>query len=182
MRRLDPGKTALVIIDVQERLAAAMPKPELDLLVKNVGILLAAAERLGAPVIVTEQYPKGLGPTIAPIKEKLRTAPVEKLCFSAGDSDDFTRALAKTGATDAVLAGMETHVCVFQTARSLVAQTLTTYVLRDAVCSRTEENRRAGLDLCRDAGALLSVTEAVVFDWLQQAGTEDFRAISRLVR
>jgi nicotinamidase-related amidase len=77
---------------------------------------------------------------------------------------------------------MESHVCVFQTARSLVSQSLTTWVLRDAVCSRTEENRQAGLELCRQAGALLSVTEAVLFDWLQQSGTDDFRAISKLVR
>jgi nicotinamidase-related amidase len=182
MKRLVAKKTAVLVIDVQERLAAAMPKPALDLLIKNTGILLAAAERLGAPVIATEQYPQGLGPTVAPIREKLRTPVLEKRCFSAAECDDVMRALAKTGATDVVLAGMESHVCVFQTARSLVSQSLTTWVLRDAVCSRTEENRQAGLELCRQAGALLSVTEAVLFDWLQQSGTDDFRAISKLVR
>jgi nicotinamidase-related amidase len=182
MNRLLPKETALVVIDVQERLAAAMPKPALDLLVKNVGILLEAAQRLGAHVIATEQYPKGLGPTIAPIKEKLPSAPIDKLCFSAVESDAFARALAKTGAKDVVLAGMESHVCVFQSARALAAQGLRTWVLRDAVTSRTEDNRQAGLELCRDAGALLTVTETVVFDWLGQAGTDDFRAISKLVR
>lgn len=182
MKRLLPKETALVIIDVQERLAAAMPKDALDQLVKNVGILVEAATKLGAHVLATEQYPKGLGPTIGPIKEKLASAPIEKMCFSSAENEAFARALASTGAKDVVLAGMESHVCVFQTARDLAEQGLRTWVLRDAVTSRTEENRRAGLELCHEAGALLTVTETVVFDWLRQAGTDDFKVISKLVR
>src|SRR5439155_7646917 len=100
----------------------------------------------------TEQYPKGLGSTIAAIQEKLPKKPLEKLCFSAADNDAFLNALGATGAKQVVLAGMETHVCVYQTARAL-AERMPTWVLRDAVTSRTEENRNAGLELCKAAGA-----------------------------
>jgi len=182
MNRLEPNETALVIIDVQERLAAAMPKLALDQLVRNVCILIEAAQRLGAHVLATEQYPKGLGPTLAAIKEKLPNAPIEKMCFAAQDSDAFVRSLAATNAKNVVLAGMESHVCVFQSARALVSQGYATWILRDAVTSRTEENRTAGLELCKEAGAQLTVTETVAFDWLKQAGTDDFRMISKLIR
>lgn len=181
MTRLNPKETALVLIDIQQKLAAAMPEPALHALCRNVDILLEASKRLGVPVLATEQYPKGLGPTLASIAEKLPGKPLEKLCFSAADSDAFVKALQATGAKQAVLAGMEAHVCVFQTARAL-AEKMPTWVLRDAVTSRTEENKNAGLELCRAAGAQLTVTETVVFDWLREAGSEDFKALSKLIR
>lgn len=181
MKRLDPKTTAFVIVDVQEKLAAAMPEAVMKALLRNVDILLEAAKRLGAPVLATEQYPKGLGATLGPIREKLASAPLPKMCFSATDDGAFLDALAKSGARDVVLAGMETHVCVFQTARAL-AERMPTWVLRDAVASRTEENRNAGLELCKSAGAQLTVTETVVFDWLREAGSEDFKALSKLIR
>ena len=181
MKRLDPKTTAFVIVDVQEKLAAAMPEAVMKTLLRNVDILLEAAKRLGAPVLATEQYPKGLGSTLGPIREKLANAPLPKMCFSATDDGAFLDALAKSGAREVVLAGMETHVCVFQTARAL-AEKMPTWVLRDAVASRTEENRNAGLELCKSAGAQLTVTETVVFDWLREAGSEDFKALSKLIR
>jgi nicotinamidase-related amidase len=181
VRRLLPKETALVLVDIQQKLAAAMPEPSMQALSRNVDILLEAAKRLGVPVLATEQYPKGLGPTLAPIQEKLANKPLEKLCFSAADDAAFVKALEATGAKQVVLAGMETHVCVFQTARAL-AEKMPTWVLRDAVTSRTEENRQAGLELCKAAGAQLTVTETVVFDWLKEAGSEDFKALSKLIR
>lgn len=181
MKRLLPKETAVVLVDVQEKLAAAMPEAVMKTLSRNVDILLEAAKRLGAPVLATEQYPKGLGPTIGPIREKLASTPLAKMCFSAADDAAFLEALAKSGAKEVVLAGMETHVCVFQTARAL-AEKMPTWVLRDAVASRTEENRNAGLELCQAAGARLTVTETVVFDWLREAGSDDFKALSKLIR
>lgn len=185
VERLAPSRTAVVLIDVQQRLHVAMPEPARARVEKNVSILLDAAARLGVAVLATEQYSKGLGPTIAPLREKLeamRVAPLEKLCFSAADDGAFAQALAATGARAVVLAGEEAHICVFQTARALAAQRLDTWILADAVASRSEENRQAGLELCRDAGARVTVTESVVFDWLGRAGTEDFKFVSRLVR
>lgn len=184
MTRLVPKETAIVVVDVQERLAAAMPEAAMAALVRNAGILLEAARALGAPVLATEQYPKGLGPTLPPLREKLDALgarPMEKLCFSACDDAAFARALDATGAKDVVLVGMETHVCVYQTARAL-AERGRAWVVRDAVASRTEDNRQAGLELCRAAGARLTVTETVVFDWLREAGSDAFRALSKLVR
>lgn len=183
--RLVPGQTALVVIDVQQRLHVAMPEQARARVEKNVAILLDAAERLGAPVLATEQYAKGLGATIAPLRGKLdamRVAPLDKLCFSATGDAAFAQALAATGARAVVLVGEETHVCVFQTARALVEQGLDAWIVADAVASRSEDNRQAGLELCRDAGAHVTVTESVVFDWLGRAGTEDFKFVSKLVR
>lgn len=185
LARLVPKETAVVVVDIQQKLHVAMPEAARARVERNVGILLDAAARLGAPVIVTEQYPKGLGPTIAPLREKLESmqiTPIEKTCFSAAEEGAFATALAKSGVRSVVLAGEEAHICVFQTARALAAQKLDVWVISDAVASRSDENRQVGLDLCREAGARVTVTESVVFDWLGGAGTEDFKFVSKLVR
>jgi nicotinamidase-related amidase len=183
--RLEPRSTLLLLVDIQERLAAAMPGATLERLVKNVGILLDAARILGVHVVATEQYPKGLGRTLAPLAERLSArgvTPIEKLDFSALDDAAASRAIASLQPRAIVVAGMETHVCVFQTARDLAARGFATHVVADAVASRTEENRLAGLTLATRSGALETVTEAVVFDWQRRAEGEAFKSISKLVR
>jgi nicotinamidase-related amidase len=185
MERLSPSSSVLVVVDVQERLAAAMPKDALDRLVANAGILIEAARVLGVPVLATEQYPKGLGPTVAPVRERLAAmgvTPIEKLAFDACGEPRFMRALSSTAARAAVVVGMEAHVCVFQTARELVRRGLTTFVVPDAVASRREENRAAGVALAERAGAYVAPAETIVFDWLERAGTEAFKVVSKLVR
>jgi nicotinamidase-related amidase len=185
MERLSPSSSVLVVVDVQERLAAAMPAEAMQRLVANTGILLEAAHVLGVPVLASEQYPKGLGPTVAPVLHKLRALgvePIAKLDFDACAEPRFMRALGATAARAAVVVGMEAHVCVFQTARELVRRGYPTYVVADAVASRREENRAAGLALAEKAGAVPTVTETVVFDWLEKAGTEAFKTISKLLR
>jgi nicotinamidase-related amidase len=185
MERLDPKSTVLVVVDVQERLAAAMPAPSLERLVANTSILLEAAKLTGVSVLASEQYPKGLGPTLAPIAAKLGevgSTPFEKLDFDACGEVAFSRALAAKAPRSVVVVGMESHVCVFQTARELVRRGYSTYVVSDAVTSRKEENRLAGLALCERAGAIPTVTEAVAFDWVGRAGSDAFKAISKLVR
>ena len=102
--------------------------------------------------------------------------------FDACGEPAFMRALTETRARQAVVFGMETHICVFQTARELVRRRFATYVVQDAVVSRRAENRQAGLSLMARAGATASVTESIVFDWLVRAGTDDFKAISRLIK
>jgi nicotinamidase-related amidase len=183
--RLEPQSSLLVVVDVQDKLAAAMPTGSLERLVKNTCILLDAARVLGASVIATEQYPKGLGRTLAPIAERLAAmsvTPFEKLDFSALDDLAASRAVSSKSPRAVIVTGMESHVCVLQTARDLAARGYATHVVADAVCSRTEENRLAGLKLAEASGAVANVTEAIVFDWQRRAEGDAFKAISKLVR
>jgi nicotinamidase-related amidase len=183
MTRLEPASTLLFVVDVQEKLAAAMPEASLARLVHNTCILLDAAKLLGVRVIATEQYPKGLGKTLAPIAEKLSSPPIEKLDFSALDEPRVAHALVTPSRPRAVIVtGMEAHVCVFQTARDLATRGYATYVAADAVASRTEDNRLAGLALAEHAGAVRTVTETIVFDWLRRAEGDTFKVLSKLVR
>jgi nicotinamidase-related amidase len=185
MDRLVPASSLLLVVDVQERLAAAMPKESLERLVKSACLLLEAAAILGVPVIASEQYPKGLGPTLPEIGQLLVTrgiSPIDKLDFDAASEPRISSELGRAAPRSVVLVGMEAHVCVFQTARELVRRGYAVHVVSDAVASRTEDNRKAGLALAERAGAVLTVAETVVFDWVARAGTPSFRAISKLVR
>jgi nicotinamidase-related amidase len=185
MDRLQPSQTLLLVVDVQERLAAAMPPPAVERVVRNTRILVEAAHRLGVAIVLTEQYPKGLGPTVAGIAEPLRALgvePIDKLTFDACGEPRVVRTIAERSPRAVVVAGVETHVCVFQTARELVRRGMAAHVVADAVASRHEDNRAIGLGLCERAGAVVTATETVVFDWLERAGTDEFRAISKLVR
>lgn len=182
MERLVPAQTVILVVDVQEKLAAAMPKDALDTLVKNTTILLEAAKALGVRVVASEQYPKGLGPTLPALADKLGVTPMAKTTFDACSDLAIARALSDLDPKSVVVVGMESHVCVFQTARELVKRGYATHVVADAVTSRREENRRIGLDLCEKAGATITATETVVFDLLGQAGTDAFKTVSKLVR
>jgi nicotinamidase-related amidase len=169
------------VVDVQERLAAVMDRKEQVL--DNCRRLIEGAKILDVPIAVTEQYPKGLGPT----EEELRGAllsyePFEKLTFSCCGEPSFTSALESLGRRTIILAGMETHVCVLQTALDLLRGGYGVHLVRDAVCSREKENWITGVDLMRDAGAVITSTETVLFQLLGKAGTEEFKAISKLVK
>jgi nicotinamidase-related amidase len=185
MDRLDPSSSLLLVVDVQEGLAAAMPPSALEAVVANGRVLLEAARLLGVPVVATEQYPKGLGPTVGPLKEMLALAgvqPIDKLTFDACGEPRVMHEVAAHSPRSVIVMGVEAHVCVFQTVRELVRRGMSVCVVADAVASRREENRALGLALAERAGALIAPTETVVFDWLQKAGTEEFRALSKLLR
>ena len=185
MERLNPKTTAVIVVDVQERLAAAMPAVQLEEVVRSARILLEAARLLGAPVLATEQYPKGLGPTIADLQPLLvaaRAQRFEKTTFSAGDVPAFAEALSASGARAAIVVGMESHVCVYQTVRDLVARGIEVHVPIDGVSSRRDDHRETGISLCERAGAVRTTTESVAFDWLVRAGGEEFRQLSKLIR
>jgi len=185
MRRIEPSTSAVILIDIQEKLAAAMPAPQMDALTRAATMLIEAARRLGAAVIATEQYPAGLGRTVAPIAEKLAQAGapvIHKMEFSACDALDFERAFNERAPRAAIVVGMEAHVCVFQTVRELAARGVAVHVPLDGVASRRDDHRLAGLDLCRAAGATITTAETVVFDWLRVAGTDDFKHLSKLIR
>lgn len=185
MNRLDPAKSLVLVVDVQDKLVAAMPEASVRAVERAASILLEAADALGVPVIVTEQYPKGLGSTVASIGERCARGNIPvlpKLEFSAAEAPGFGAELAKHRARDVIVIGMETHVCVFQTARDLVGRGLGVHVPIDGVASRKEDHRAAGLDLCRVAGAVLTTAETVAFDWLRVASGDAFKRVSRVVK
>lgn len=185
MTQPTPSSSVLVVVDVQERLAPAMAPEAMAEVTRALGILLEAARALSVPVLATEQYPRGLGPTVGPVRERLEglgVRPIEKSSFSAMGEPAFVEALGALGRRHVVVAGIEAHVCVALTVRDLAAAGREVLVPFDAVASRRDDHRRAGLGLCERAGALVTTSETLVFDWLGRAGSDEFRALSKLVR
>jgi nicotinamidase-related amidase len=177
---LKRDQTALLVIDIQERLCGAMEHDGLDRMLNRTNAAIEGAKALELPVLVTEQYPKGLGPTHSLVKMRLGNySAMEKLEFSACVPD----VTAKLGDRKQVLlVGMETHVCVFQTVRDLTEKGYSPFLCADAVMSRHAEDRRVGLELCREAGAHIVTVEAALFDLLGCAGTPEFKKVSAAVR
>ena len=185
LSRLDPTRTAIVVIDIQERLAPAMPADQLDQVLRAGRILLEAASIFSSPVFATEQYPKGLGVTVEQMSgplEALQVTPFEKTSFSAYEAPGFAEAFEAAQPQAVVVIGMETHVCVYQTVRDLTALGVEVHLPIDGVSSRREDHRDAGIDLCVRSGAVRTTTESIVFDWLRVAGTEEFKRLSALIR
>ena len=174
---LSRTRAALLVVDIQERLAPAMPEAVLAQVVRNTKILIEAARRLGLPIVASQQYPKGLGPTIAPIEESLAGAQrFDKVDFSAARSEGLPKR------DQWIVCGMEAHVCVYQTARDLVAKGYAVHVPADAICSRTRENWKIARKLLDRTGAIVTSTEVVVFDLLERAGSDDFKALSKAIK
>lgn len=184
---LDPSATTLVVVDFQERLAAVMPEADRARAERNIGILMEAASRLRLPVIVTEQYPEGLGPTVPGLLEKLDAldppaSRIPKVEFDACANGGFAEAVGASGRSRIVLTGLEAHICVYQTARGLASRGFAVHVPVDATCARAPENRRIAEGLWSDAGATVTCTETVLFDLLRVGQGDDFKAISRLIK
>ncbi len=178
---LDKNNTALVIIDIQERLAAVMKMK--DAVVSNCLHLIELAKMLDIPIVLTEQYPKGIGQTVEPIRKALpEYRPIEKLTFSCCDEPSFPDAIRKLNKKNLVVTGMETHICILQTSISFLRQGFNVHLVKDAVCSRTKENWKVACEFMRDAGAVITCTETVLFQLLQIAGTEEFKAISKRIK
>jgi len=172
----------LLVIDIQERLMSAMPEGVRDRLVKQVGVLLQASESLKIPIAITEQYPKGLGRTEADLLTlSPATITIEKTCFSCADSDDFMSTLRASHRRSVILVGMETHICVLQTALALQGLGYQVFVVEDGVSSRTEQNQHNALQRLRQAGVIITNTESVLFEWLTDAKHSEFRALSKLI-
>jgi len=179
--KLERERAALVVVDVQEAFRPAVE--EFDEVAHNVGVLVQGAKVLGLPVLVTEQYPKGLGRTVPEVADHLEgEQPIEKVCFSAADSEDFERRLSQTGRDQVLLCGIESHVCVNQTAEDLLARELEVHVAQDAVTSRSRDNRELGLHKMERAGAVVTSTETALFELLRAAGTPEFKEIQALVK
>lgn len=175
----------LLIIDVQERLAAAMPEDALTRTVSNIDRLVSSAKILEIPVISTEQYPQGLGPTIPTVRELLpeSAAPTEKTSFSCCTAPGFEHALtAQPERKQVVLVGMEAHICILQTASGLQRWGYQVFVAADAICSRTADKRENALQRMRHSGIQVTNTESIVFEWVGDSQHEQFRAVSKLFK
>lgn len=173
----------LLIVDMQEKLLAAIPQAEQ--LTGNCIKLARGARLFDIPAVATEQYPRGLGSTVAPLSTLLVERP-EKLRFSCAEVLAWGTAAEPADTTlgdrvKIVLAGIEAHVCVLQTAFDLLASGFLVYIVADAVGSRHELDWRFALERLATGGAIITTTEAVLFEWCEAAGTEEFKQISRLV-
>ena len=173
--------TLLLVIDVQGKLASVVSNAEL--VQQNIGKLLRSCKLLEVPVMFTEQYPKGLGHTVEPLKELLGDqAPFEKMSFSCCGSDDFMKRLRSMGRNDILVVGMEAHVCVYQTCVELLDFGYNVHIVTDAVSSRSEENRKLGIHCIERAGGVPTSTEMAIFELLRVAEGETFKSISKIVK
>jgi nicotinamidase-related amidase len=179
---LDAGRTALAVIDVQESFRQHIE--DFSALAARVALVAQAAQMLGVPVVVTEQYPKGLGRTAEEIRAVLPEdfEPVEKTAFSSCGAQAFVSRLEEARARQILLCGIEAHVCVNQTAHDLLALGLQVHVLTDCVSSRTARNRQVGLEKMMRSGALPSSTELALFELMRDARHEQFKAIQKLIK
>jgi nicotinamidase-related amidase len=179
--KLDRDRAVLVVVDVQEAFRPAVL--DFDRVVANAATLVQGAKALAVPTLVTEQYPKGLGRTVPELAEHLDgVEPIEKVCFSAAGSEPFNRALAASGRDQVLLCGIESHVCVNQTADDLIGRGIEVHVAQDAVTSRTEQNRDLGLHKMERSGAVVTSVETALFELLGAAGTPEFKEVQRLVK
>lgn len=179
---LDRDKAVLLVIDVQEKLCRAMDEKELEKLTGNITILQETARELGIPMVATEQYVKGLGETISVLKEKFTEPAIEKMTFSCCGESPFPERLKNLGKKQVIVTGMEAHVCVLQTVIELVDAGYHVHLVKDAVMSRRQENWQVGIEAAVAAGALITSTEAAMFQLLRVAGSDEFKRLSKLVR
>ena len=178
---LEMEKTLLLIVDIQGKLAHAMHGKEQ--LFTNVQKLIKGVRVLGIPVLWAEQYPKGLGPTVPEVAALLPDLqPISKMSFSCCRDDSFMQALQAARRKQILIAGIEAHVCVYQTALDLIELHYEVQIVTDAVSSRTLENKEIGLQRMSDCGASLTSVETALFELLKVAGSEQFKEISRIVK
>jgi nicotinamidase-related amidase len=178
---LNRKDSVLLIVDIQERLASKMG--ERQKVVTNCLHLIEAQKLLNLPVVVTEQYTKGLGPTISEIRESLHAYdPLEKITFSCCKEHAILKRMASTGRGQIIITGMETHICILQTSLDLLKEGYSVHLANDAVCSRTFDNYSTGIELMRDAGVVITCTETILFQLLEKAGSEEFKVISKRIK
>jgi nicotinamidase-related amidase len=175
--KLDPERATLVVIDVQEAFRKAVPS--FGDVAATTATLVRGAAAIGVPIIATEQYPQGLGATVPEVAERLPADvdPVDKVRFSAVDADGFDL----EDRDQAILCGVETHVCVMQTALDLLDRGISVHVAADAVGSRTESNRRIGLERMERAGATVTSVETALFELLGGSDAPAFKEVQALV-
>jgi len=177
---LKKERTALVIIDMQEKLLPHVWRS--DFIVENLGKLIQSAQVMDLPIVATEHYPRGLGITVSEISgffEDFQS--IEKIIFGAVDVPEVLARLKEMHVNFLLIAGIETHICIMQTALQAIREGFQVHVVSDAVSSRTEENWRVGLERIRDAGGTISSTEMAIYELLYQAGTREFKEVLKFI-
>lgn len=178
---LQRSETVLLVIDIQERLAAAMPNRVT--VVERTSFLAQIAQVVGVPIIVTRQYPRGLGGLDSSLAQALReTEPVDKVTFDCFCEPSFASALASVDARQALITGMETHICVAQTALAALREGYDVHVCADATCSRDETFHRLALSRLAHAGAVVTCSESAAYELVGRAGTDEFKALLAAVK
>ncbi|SMO76542.1 Nicotinamidase-related amidase [Saccharicrinis carchari] len=179
--RITKENTVALVVDIQERLFPHIHDHQQ--LKKNIGILVDGLQALGVPMMVTEQYKKGLGPTIKGLAEKVATCPTfEKIAFSCMDDEAFIEKFETEGYKTAILFGIEAHICLMQTALDLQAKGYKPVVVEDCVGSRNPENHRIAINRMLQQGILVTSYESLLFELCRFAGTDTFKTISKLVK
>jgi nicotinamidase-related amidase len=184
MNRLQRNEAVLVVVDVQEKLMPVIDRgSDVE---RNVIRLVRGCHLLGLPAILTEQYVKGLGKTVEPVRaafeETYGYQPIEKVCFAATGSGEFQAELRRLRKKQVLVAGVETHVCVYQTTLDLLGGGFEVMLIADALSSRTAENKAIALERMTAEGAKLSSTEMALFELLVKADSEEFRAVAKLIK
>jgi nicotinamidase-related amidase len=176
------GETAFLIIDVQEAFRNSIVRS--NEIIRLIAVLVRAAELLKVPVLVTEQYPKGLGKTVREIAEALpaETEIIEKTTFSSCGARQFVEKLEQIGAKQIVVAGIEAHVCVNQTVHDLLANGFQVHLLVDCISSRHPENMGIALAKMQQSGAILSTVEMALFELMRDSRHEQFKAVQKLIK
>ena len=180
---MNPKDSALVVIDVQEKLIPLIP--EYQRIVWNINRLLDGAAALGVSVCGTEQYPKGLGGTVEPLAMKLKAQTeniADKTMFSCRECDSSFQDLSAAGVHNLLICGIETHVCIAQSSLDLLAQGFNVFVCADAVGARHEIDHQTALRRLENSGVVLTTTEAALFEWCEKAGSDQFKQISKIVQ
>lgn len=178
---LTTDKTALLIIDIQEKIIRVIN--EYEAVVENTIKLIKGFKALGIPIYYTEQYPKGLGPTVESIQSELEgNEAIQKLSFSCSGAGDLFNELKKNGISQVVVCGVESHVCVQQTVLDLIANDFQVNLAADAVSSRRVKDYEISLSRMRQHGADVTTTEAILFELLNVCGTDVFKQISKIVK
>ncbi len=176
--------TLLVITDIQEKLVNAIEKDVAEKTIKNNILLIETAKIFNIPILLTEQYPKGLGKTVEEIKNSLpEYNPIEKVTFSSLLEPNFEKEFIKySERKKVILTGIETHICVWQTFLDFSKRGYTVFVPKDAVCSRKKLDWKSGLELINSAGGIVTTTETLVFQLLKKAGTPEFKKVLKFVK
>ena len=179
----DPQDSLVVVMDVQQKLISAMPNGVKENVIEKINTLLTIANTLSIPIVVTEQYPDGLGHTVPALNEQFTSsvAVIEKTSFSAFDVLDFVELIEQSGRKQIVLVGMEAHICILQTALALQKEAFRVFVVEDAVISRTKTNQDNGLRRLRNAGIIVTNVESVFFEWMGDASRAEFKVLAKLI-
>lgn len=182
--RPDKSDVAFIIIDFQDRLLAAIGESARKKASKNIALLISLARCIHLPIVITEQYPQGLGKTTSELIQELGEMyqPIEKITFSCYAHPPFVEKIKSLRVGHFILSGIESHICVLQTALDLLADGYEVSVVSDAVCSRHKSDWEAGLGLVKQGGGVVTSTEIIIFQLLKQSGTPEFKFMSPLLK